>query len=149
RDTEYCQPILFSVEYALARLWMSWGVEPSGMIGHSLGDYVAACLAGVFSLEDALRIVIARGRLVKSPGEGRMLGVAMAIEDLEPQIPAALDLAAVTSPHNCTVVGPKADVEAFAESLKAQNVQCRVLDIDTPCHSRMMDSILGDFERVI
>ncbi len=97
-QTWIAQPALFVIEYALAQLWMSWGVRPWAMIGHSLGEYVAACLAGVFSLEDALVLVAGRGRLMQQQPSGAMLAVPLAEDELRPLLGGQLDLAAVNAP---------------------------------------------------
>jgi acyl transferase domain-containing protein len=99
-------PALFAVEYALAQLWMSWGVRPQAMIGHSLGEYVAACLAGVVSLEDALALVALRGQLLEKLPSGAMLSVALSEEELAPLLDDALSLAAINGPSLCVASGP-------------------------------------------
>src|SRR4030095_13871269 len=111
-ETCLSQPALFTVEYALAQLWMSWGVRPWAMIGHSLGEYVAACLAGVFSLEDALALVAARGRLMQQQPAGEMCSVWAPAEHTEPLLGPQLALAAVNGPALCVVSGP---VEAITQ----------------------------------
>src|SRR5262249_45108496 len=110
-ETWLGQPALFTIEYALARLWMSWGVRPDTLIGHSLGEYVAACLAGVFSLEDALKLVASRGRLAQGTAPGAMLAVPMPAEEARALLDESLALAAVNEPARCVVSG---DVESIA-----------------------------------
>ncbi|MCY1078995.1 beta-ketoacyl synthase N-terminal-like domain-containing protein [Archangium lansingense] len=143
--TRVAQPALFTVEYALARLWMSWGVEPRAMLGHSLGEYVAACLAGVFSLEDALSLVAARGQLMQELPGGSMLSVALPEAELLPLLSADVSLAAVNAPAFCVVSGPTPAVEALRAQLTDRQVACRVLKTSHAFHSGMMDPILETF----
>jgi phthiocerol/phenolphthiocerol synthesis type-I polyketide synthase E len=143
------QPALFAVEYALARLLRDWGVEPQAMLGHSIGEYLAACLAEVFSLEDALALVAARGALMQRLPAGSMLAVPVAEAQLLPLLGDDLDLAAVNAPALCVVSGPHTAVDAFQEFLAAQGIQGRRLHTSHAFHSRMMDPILDAFaERV-
>ena len=93
------------VEYALATLWMSWGVQPSAMLGHSIGEYVAAHLAGVFSLEDALTLVAARGRLMQEMPPGDMIAVSLSVDELKARLAPGCEIAAVNAPTLCSVVG--------------------------------------------
>jgi amino acid adenylation domain-containing protein len=139
-QTVNAQPALFVIEYALARLWMSWGIEPKAMIGHSIGEYVAACLAGVLSLEDALALVAARGRLMQSLPEGAMLSVAL--PEAELRLGADLSLAAVNAPSSCVVSGPVSAIEAFQADLA---VEARRLHTSHAFHSSMMDPVLEAF----
>jgi amino acid adenylation domain-containing protein len=143
-QTWLTQPTLFSIEYALARWWMSLGVEPEAMVGHSIGEYVAACLAGVFSLEDALAIAAFRGRLMYDLPSGSMLAVPLAYSDLH--LNGALCLAAINTPGLCVVSGPTPEIAALEESLAKQSVSCRRLLTSHAFHSEMMDPILGAFE---
>ena len=113
QQTATTQPALFVVEYALARLWMSWGIQPTAMIGHSIGEYAAACLAGVFSLEDALAVVAARGRLIQQLPVGAMLAVALPEPDVLPLLKPDLALAAVNTVHESVVSGPIEAIERF------------------------------------
>ncbi|WP_200871916.1 type I polyketide synthase [Actinomadura welshii] len=142
RRTELAQPALFTIEYALARLWMSWGVEPATMAGHSVGEYVAACLAGVFTLPDALELVAARGRLTQSMPAGSMVAVPMAADDLLPMLPDELDLAAVNGPRACVVAGPADAVAELTEWLDARGVRCRPLHTSHAFHSSMLDPVV-------
>src|SRR6185312_1784055 len=98
---------------ALAQLWLSWGVRPQAMIGHSIGEYVAACLAGVLSLEDALTLVVARGRLMQRMSAGAMLAVSLPEQELQPLLGDQLALAAVNGPSRCVASGPAGALEAL------------------------------------
>jgi len=118
-QTQFTQPALFAVEYALTRLWSEWGVDPDIMLGHSLGEYVAACLAGVFSLEDAIELVAIRARLVQGLPPGAMAVAAMKEEEARKSIGPGLSLAAVNSSHQCTVAGPVKEVDAWLECARA------------------------------
>ncbi len=144
-ETRFAQPALFAVEYALAQLWRAWGVVPRAMIGHSIGEYVAACLAGVFSLEDALALVAERGRLMQQMPPGAMLSVALPEAELRPLLGAGLDLAAVNGPARCVVAGPSAVVEALERELTGREVACRRLHTSHAFHSAMMEPALGPF----
>jgi len=149
QQTAFTQPALFCIEYALAMLWMQWGVRPAAMIGHSIGEYVAACLAGVFSLEDALRIVAARGRLMQQLPAGSMLAVSMSPADVQPLLGDQLDLAAVNGPSLCVVSGPTEAVKRLEASLVGKRVRCRLLQTSHAFHSRMMEPALTPFAEVL
>jgi phthiocerol/phenolphthiocerol synthesis type-I polyketide synthase E len=138
-------PALFSVEYALGRLWESWGIQPESLIGHSMGEYVAACLAGVFSLEDALALVTERGRLFEKLPPGGMVSVALPEQDVRPLLGAHLSLAAVNAPSQCVVAGDNASVDALVADLAARGVEHRRIHIDVAAHSHLIDSILPAF----
>ncbi|MCW2248522.1 acyl transferase domain-containing protein [Azospirillum fermentarium] len=144
-QTAVTQPVLFAVEYALARLLMSWGLTPSAMIGHSLGEYVAACLAGVFSLADALSLIAARGRLMQSMAPGAMLAVPLAEDALRPRLGNGVELAAVNAPGLCVVAGPEAAVAAFQVLLDAEGVACTRLHTSHAFHSAMMEPAVEPF----
>ncbi|MBZ4421925.1 SDR family NAD(P)-dependent oxidoreductase [Myxococcus sp. RHSTA-1-4] len=149
KQTSLTQPALFVIEYALAKLWMSWGVKPRAMLGHSIGEYVAACLAGVFSLEDALALVAARGRLMQGMPAGTMLAVSLAESEVAGSLPAELSIAAVNSPGTCVVAGPVASVESFAETLASRGVNSTRLHTSHAFHSSMMDPILEAFREAV
>jgi acyl transferase domain-containing protein len=144
--TAITQPAIFVVEYALARLWMSWGIRPHSMVGHSIGEYVAACLAGVLALEDALALVAARGRLMQSLPGGSMLAVPLPADEVQAALDDGLALAAVNAPSMCVVSGPSAAIDAWAGQLVAQGVDCRPLHTSHAFHSPAMDPILATFE---
>jgi phthiocerol/phenolphthiocerol synthesis type-I polyketide synthase E len=149
RQTALAQPALFVVEYALAKLWMQWGVSPEGFVGHSIGEYVAACLAGVMSLADALRLVAARGALMQRMPAGTMLSVSLPEAEVRALLPASLDVAAVNGPALTVVAGETDAVEAFAAELEAREVHCQRLHTSHAFHSRMMDPIVPEFEQIV
>jgi amino acid adenylation domain-containing protein len=145
RQTAWAQPALFAVEYALAVLWMHWGVHPQALLGHSIGEYAAACLAGVFSLEDALALVAARGRLLQALPPGAMLAVPLDEAEVAPLAGTELAIAAVNRPGTCVVSGPAAAVEALAQALGGRGVACQPLHTSHAFHSAMMDPALEPF----
>jgi acyl transferase domain-containing protein/acyl carrier protein len=142
KQTFIAQPALFTVEYALAKLWMHWGLNPQALIGHSIGEYVAACLAGVFSLEDALRLVAVRGRLMQQMPAGAMLAVQLPEHEAQPLLNEKLSLAAVNGPSLSVLSG---DAEALAEAerqLTERGVVSHRLHTSHAYHSQMMEPIL-------
>jgi acyl transferase domain-containing protein/glutamate-1-semialdehyde aminotransferase len=147
-QTCFTQPALFIVEYALAQLWQSWGVIPQATIGHSIGEYVSACLAGVFSLEDALLLVANRGRMMWDLPRGSMLSVRLSAAELEPQL-SGLAIAAVNSPTLCVVSGSSEEIESLRSKLESQEIACRLLHTSHAFHSSMMDSIVASFGDVV
>ena len=148
QQTQYTQPALFVLEYALAQLFQSWGIRPSAMIGHSSGEYVAACLAGVFSLEDALALVATRGRLMQQLPPGRMLALQMGEAEVLAILPEGLSLATVNGPGICVVAGPGEAIEAFAAQLHSE-AGGKVLRTSHAFHSSMMDPILDEFTAAV
>jgi amino acid adenylation domain-containing protein len=151
-STRYAQPALFAVEYALARLWQSWGVRPAAMLGHSVGELVAACLAGVLTLADALTLVVARGRLMQDAPPGAMLAVSAPEADLGTLLGEGegdVDIAAVNGPHQCVVSGPTAAVEKAAARLAERGVQTRRLATSHAFHSRLMADAADAFEAAV
>ena len=149
QKTEFAQPALFVLEYALAKLFMSWGVKAQAMIGHSVGEYVAACLSGVFSLEDGLRLVSERGRLMQTLPGGSMLSVSLSESELLPLIGKRLEIAAVNSPSLCVVAGAHEEVDKLEEQLVERGVGCLRLRTSHAFHSSMMEPILEQFRRVV
>ncbi|MCV6584845.1 MAG: SDR family oxidoreductase, partial [Marinibacterium sp.] len=147
KQTEITQPALFAVEYAMARLWMSWGVQPAALIGHSIGEYVAAALAGVMSLGDAARLVAQRGALMASCDPGTMLAVPRPERDLRPILPDDIAVAAVNAPGMTVLAGPAPSIDALAEQLGAGGVAVTRLRTSHAFHSAMMDPILDPFLR--
>jgi acyl transferase domain-containing protein len=138
-------PVLFAVQYALARLWMSWGVKPTAMIGHSMGEYTAACLSGVFSLQDALAIVALRGKLFETLPPGAMTSVPLSAEALRPYLGAELSIAAINGPELCVASGPVHAIEALEARLTEQGVEWRRIHIEVAAHSAMLEPILDEF----
>jgi len=146
---ELTQPALFVIEYALARWWMSLGATPSLMIGHSLGEYVAACLAGVFRLEDALHIVAVRGRLMQSLPAGAMTSVPLAEAELAPWLGDGCDLAAVNGEQLCVLAGPVDAIERVEARLRDAGHPPRRLHVGIASHSAMVEPIVAELERTI
>ena len=148
-QTHITQPALFVIEYALAQLWLSKGVCPSAMIGHSIGEYVAACLAGVFSLADVLMLVATRGQLMQQLPSGAMLAVALPEKKVMPMLGDKLSLAAINAPERCVVSGPSAEIENLQNRLTEQGVDCRSLHTSHAFHSQMIDSIIEPFIKLL
>ncbi len=151
-ETAYTQPALFAVEYALAKLWQSWGVQPDWVMGHSVGEYVAACLAGVFSLEDGLRLIVARGRLMQAlPKNGSMVAVmadeTQVLNALNPYI-KEVSIAAVNGSRILVISGERNAVQAIVAQLQTDSVEVRPLMVSHAFHSPLMEPMLADFERV-
>jgi acyl transferase domain-containing protein len=146
--TLYAQPAVFAVDYALAQLWMEWGVRPEALLGYSLGEYVAACLAGVLSLDDALLLVAERARLIDALPPGAMLAVPLPEEELRPLLGAALDVAAVNAPAVAVAAGPEEEVAALERRLAERGVPGRRLPTTHAFHSRAMAPIAPALERL-
>jgi len=148
-ETAYTQPALFVVEYALACLWQRWGIEPAALMGHSLGEYVAACLAGVFSLRDALRLVAARGRMIQRlPRDGTMLAVLAGEDYLKTTIRDYADtvsIASVNAPESVVLSGDRHALESLHQRFLAEGLTCRYLTTSHAFHSSLMDPILDEF----
>jgi acyl transferase domain-containing protein/NAD(P)-dependent dehydrogenase (short-subunit alcohol dehydrogenase family) len=138
-------PLIFLVEYALAKLWMSMGVEPKALIGHSMGENTAACLAGVFSFPDALGLVLLRGQLMDDVPEGGMLSVQLPLEKLKKHLHDKLAIAAINSPMLSVVSGTKADLSELSNSLNALDIENKTIPIDIAAHSWLLDDILEPF----
>ena len=148
-QTAITQPALFVIEYALAQLWMSWGVQPAAMIGHSLGEYVAACVAGVFSLDDVLTLVTARGRMMQSLPPGIMLALRLPEAEVKLLLSDNIALAAVNAATACVVSGSRDAMETFQSQLAERNVGCVALQTSHAFHSAMMESMLAPFAELV
>ncbi len=145
-QTALTQPALFVIEYAYAQVWLSLGLKPETMIGHSLGEYVAATLSGIFTLEDALHLLAVRGRLIQSMPGGKMLAVVLPEEEVKPMLAEGLSLAAVNGPKLCVLSGPDGVVDALRKKLNGEGIVCRELKTSHAFHSDMMEPILAEFE---
>ena len=148
-QTAITQPALFVVEYALARLLMHWGIEPEAMIGHSIGEYVAGCLAGVFTLEDALALVAARGSLMQQVAPGAMVSVPLSEAEVQAYLHPGLSLSAINGLSLCVISGNLEQIEALTYRLANDAIEYRRLRTSHAFHSEMMDEILEEFYRVI
>jgi acyl transferase domain-containing protein len=144
-QTRTAQPALFTIEYALARLWMRWGVMPRALLGHSIGEFVAACISSVFSLEAALSLVAMRGELMQRAPHGAMLAIFLSEDRVKELLGADLDLAAINGPRMCVVSGPFEAIERFEAELEQAGVGSKRLRASHAFHSRMMDPILEPF----
>ncbi|MDJ0601107.1 MAG: beta-ketoacyl synthase N-terminal-like domain-containing protein [Crocosphaera sp.] len=151
-QTMYTQPALFSVEYALAKLWQAWGVNPVAMMGHSVGEYVAACLAGVFSLEDGLKLIAYRSRLMQAlPENGAMVAVFIPEEQAQALIEPygeTVALAAINGPNSVVISGERDSIKAITTILERKGIQFKALQVSHAFHSPLMKPMLAEFEQV-
>jgi amino acid adenylation domain-containing protein len=143
QQTALAQPAIFTIEYALAKQWMSWGIRPQAMLGHSVGEFVAACLADVFSLSDALALVAARGRMMQELPHGRMLSVRASSQKIQRHLGPNLSVAALNSPNLCVIAGPEGDICELERSLNGAGIACKQLRTSHAFHSAVVDPILG------
>jgi acyl transferase domain-containing protein len=148
-QTAVAQPALFTVEYALAHWWMSVGVEPAACIGHSLGEYTAACIAGVMSLDDAASIVAARGALMQRVAPGAMTVVPVAAAEVEGRLGSALAIAAINGPSLTVVSGSVEAIEAFEHDARQRGIVCVRLQTSHAFHSPMMDDVVAPFVEAV
>ncbi len=150
-ETAYTQPALFAIEYALAELWQSWGIEPAIVLGHSVGEYVAACVAGVFSLENGLKLIAERGRLMQAlPRDGMMAVVFAEEERVEAAIAPyfqSVSIAAYNGPKNIVISGERATVQTVIEKLRNEKVKTQPLNVSHAFHSPLMEPMLDAFEQ--
>ncbi|MGA9771256.1 MAG: condensation domain-containing protein [Blastocatellia bacterium] len=145
RQTLITQPALFVIEFALAQLWKSWGIEPQAMIGHSIGEYVAACIAGVFTFEDALAVVAARGQLMQKAEPGAMLAVSLSDKDVKCLLDNRTSLAAINAPTRCVVSGPIDEIESLSGRLARQGIAFQALETSSGFHSALMKPLHAPF----
>lgn len=149
RDTAVTQPVLFCVEYALAISLLAKGVRPAAMIGHSLGEYVAACLAGVFTLDAALTLVCRRGELIARLAPGAMVSIAAGHQEIRKHLSARISLAAINGPESCVCAGDFEAIAGLGERLSADGIGMRRLETSHAFHSHMLDPILAAFEAAV
>ncbi|MEH1860178.1 MAG: SDR family NAD(P)-dependent oxidoreductase [Nostoc sp.] len=151
QQTAITQPAIFVIEYALAQLWMSWGVRPEAMIGHSIGEYVAATIAGVFSLEDALAVVATRGQLMQQLPTGSMLAIPLPHKDVQSLLDtqSLVEVAAINSPSSCVVSGTVEAIATLQNQLSSKGIECRLLHTSHAFHSVMMAPILESFTQAV
>jgi malonyl CoA-acyl carrier protein transacylase len=152
-QTQYAQPALFTIEYALAQLWMSWGIQPDVVMGHSLGEYVAATIAGVFSLEDGLKLVAHRAKLMQQlPAQGMMVAVladeATVTKIIESYPETQVSIAAINTPQNVVLSGKTETIESIVKAVEAQGLEVRPLNVSHAFHSSLMQPMLVEFEQV-
>ncbi|GMT99726.1 hypothetical protein KH5H1_38460 [Corallococcus caeni] len=145
----WSQPALFVCDWALAQLWLSWGVKPEALLGHSLGEYVAACLAGVFTLEEALGLVVARGRLMEAMPLGGMVSVLASVEQVTALVGTAVSVAAINGPETCVLSGPLPELEAAERALTARGIEHKRVRYARAAHSSMMEPYLEGFAREV
>lgn len=149
KQTFYTQASLFTMHYSLAKLWMHWGITPDAMMGHSIGEFAAACLAGVFSLEDAVKLVANRGRMMQELPGGSMLSVRAAEDDVTKKLPAGCSIAANNGPQLCVVSGPHEAIAQLQAELEKAGITCKLLVTSHAFHSPMMDAIVAPYKKVV
>lgn len=149
-QTAYTQPALFAIEYALYKLWQSWGIKPDGVLGHSVGEYVSACVAGVYSLEEGIKLIAERGRLMQSlPQKGAMAAIFAPIETVKSVISPygdQVEIATINSSENIVISGDKEAINQIKADLESQSIEVRLLQVSHAFHSGMMQPILGEFK---
>ena len=149
KQTNYTQASLFTMHYSLAKLWMHWGIVPDAMMGHSIGEFAAACLAGVFSLEDAVKLVANRGRMMQDLPGGSMLSVRAAEEDVMNRLPAGCSIAANNGPQLCVASGPHEAIAKLQAELEKDCITCKLLVTSHAFHSPMMEAIMEPYRKVV
>ncbi len=151
-ETAYTQPALFVLEYALAQLWKSWGIEPDAVMGHSVGEYVAACIAGVFSLEDGLKLIATRGKLMQAlPQDGEMVALLASESQVQEAIApysTYVSIAAINAPKSVVISGQREAINTICTTLESSGIKTKKLNVSHAFHSPLMEPMLGEFERV-
>ena len=149
KNTEFTQPALFSIGYSLAQVWLGWGFQPTALMGHSIGEFAAACVAGVFRLEDGLKMIAERGRAMQALPSGSMMSVRLPGADVEPMLFGDLAIGSYNGPQLCVVSGPDDQIEQLQNQLESRDVVCRYLHTSHAFHSPMMDSIVEPFAEFV
>ena len=149
KQTIYAQPLTFIIEYALAQLLMQWGIRPQAMLGYSLGEYVAACLSGVLTLEDALTLVTRRAQMIQAQPVGAMVAVALSEVDIQPFLYEQVSLAAINSPNTCVLAGPSHAIEHLEVQLREQEIAYRRVETTHAFHSTMLDSLRDELTQLV
>ena len=150
-ETAWTQPALFALEYGVAQVWRSWGVEPAAVLGHSVGEYAAACVAGVFTLEEGLRLIAARGRLMQACGSGRMAAVFTSAPDAAAAVAAVADrvaVAAINAPNSIVISGESATVDAILQEFAKRDIRSQPLAVSIAAHSPLLDPILDAMQEL-
>ncbi|GCE31286.1 hypothetical protein KDA_67700 [Dictyobacter alpinus] len=148
-ETTVAQPVVFVLEYALARLWQHWGIEPQALLGYSLGEYVAACLAGVFSLEDALLLTARRAQLIARQPAGAMLAVGLSEQAVQPYLTDEINLAIINAPMTCVLAGPVEAIARLQVQLEHDEVIARRVETTHAFHSRMLEPVRAELESLL
>jgi malonyl CoA-acyl carrier protein transacylase len=151
-QTAYTQPALFALEYALASMWKSWGLEPTAVIGHSVGEYAAACVAGIFSLEDGLKLIAARGHLMqKLPDNGEMVSLLASVEQVAEAIKDTnlVSIAAINGPESVVISGEGEAVRRVVQELEHKGIKTKRLKVSHAFHSALMKPMLAEFSQVV
>ena len=150
-QTAYTQPALFAVEYALTQMWRSWGIEPDIVMGHSIGEYVAACVAGIFSLEDGLKLAAERGHLMQAlPQDGEMVAISASLQEVSSAIQSnhGVVIAAVNGPQSVVISGDRQAVQVFTNTLERQGIRCKRLSVSHAFHSPLMEPMQQEFAQI-
>lgn len=148
-ETQYAQPLIFAIEYSLTKLLDSWGITPKAMIGHSLGEYVAACISGVISLEDGIKLIVKRAELMQKAERGLMLSVGISLSKLKLLISNELSVAAINGPNNCVVSGNEVHIKSFSDELNSKGISNFILNTSHAYHSSLMEPILDEFSEIV
>lgn len=149
RNTKYSQPAIFCIEYALGKLWMSWGIFPDAFVGHSIGEFVAAYFSGILSLKDALKLIANRGRMMSDLPFGSMLSVRTSVDKIQDYLSEEIALAAVNSPNLCVLSGSIEAIAALCIILDKKDIPNSLLSTSHAFHSHMMDAVLDPFEKIV
>jgi acyl transferase domain-containing protein len=149
KNTQFTQPALFALGYSLAKVWMAWGIQPTALMGHSIGEFAAACTAGVFKLEDGLKMIAQRGAVMQALPGGSMMSVRLPGATVEPMIWGDMAIGSYNGPSLCVVAGPDDQIAELQKKLESQEIVCRHLHTSHAFHSPMMNSIVDPFAEFV